>query len=144
MMRAGSAGVAAELDLGADGRELLCKRMGVIGPTLTAAVLSLAAVTVMTPRYTSEARVLVDGRQNVFLRAEADKLAERERLDPEAVASQVQLVLSRDLARKVIRDLRLGERAEFDAARRRGSLVRRVLGLVGLAGLARDPLQKTT
>jgi len=140
-MRAGSAGVAAELDLGAVGRALLRKRMWVIGPTLTAAVLSVAAVTVMTPRYTSEARVLVDGRQNVFLRAEADKLAERERLDPEAVASQVQLVLSRDLARKVIADLKLGARAEFNPVRRGGSLVGRVLGL---AGLTREPQQMTT
>src|SRR5215218_4234709 len=138
-MRGESAAVADELDLGAVGRALLRKKIWVIGPTVLVAALAFAAVNVMTPRYKSEARILIEGRENVFLRPEAEKLAERERaVDPEAVTSQVQLVLSRDLARKVIKDLKLTERREFDPVLNGGSLLRQVLGL---AGLARDPLK---
>ncbi|MFL5044544.1 MAG: GumC family protein [Xanthobacteraceae bacterium] len=138
-MRGESAAVADELDLGAVGRALLRKKMWVIGPTVLVAALAFAVVNVMTPRYKSEARILIEGRENVFLRPEAEKLAERERaVDPEAVTSQVQLVLSRDLARKVIKDLKLTERSEFDPVLNGGSLLRQVLGL---AGLARDPLK---
>ena len=138
-MRGESAAVADELDLGAVGRALLRKKIWVIGPTVLVAALAFAAVNVMTPRYKSEARILIEGRENVFLRPEAEKLGERERaVDPEAVTSQVQLVLSRDLARKVIKDLKLIERSEFDPVLNGGSLLRQVLGL---AGLARDPLK---
>src|SRR5215204_5683566 len=138
-MRGESAAVADELDLGAVGRALLRKKIWVIGPTVLVAALAFAAVNVMAPRYKSEARILIEGRENVFLRPEAEKLAERERaVDPEAVTSQVQLVLSRDLARKVVKDLKLTERREFDPVLNGGSLLRQVLGL---AGLARDPLK---
>src|SRR6266545_1843307 len=130
---------ADELDLSAVGRALVRKKLWVIGPTVLVAALTFAAVNLMTPRYKSEARILVDGRENVFLRPEAEKLVERERsLDQEAVTSQVQLVLSRDLARKVIKDLKLGERPEFDPLRNGVSLLRQV---IGLTGLAKDPLK---
>ena len=71
----------------------------------------------MTPRYKSEARVLVEGRENIFLRPEAEKaMIDRGTVDPETVTSQVQLVLSRDLAREVIKELNLTELPEFNAA----------------------------
>jgi len=52
--------------------------------------------------------------------------------DPEAVTSQVQLVLSRDLAREVIDRLKLGDRPEFDPAINGISPVKAVLGMLGL------------
>jgi uncharacterized protein involved in exopolysaccharide biosynthesis/Mrp family chromosome partitioning ATPase len=78
----------------------------------------------------------------VFLRPEADKNAmDRDRtVDPEAVTSQVQLALSRDVARQVIKELKLGERPEFDPALRGVSLIRYSLGVLGLA---KDPLSMT-
>jgi succinoglycan biosynthesis transport protein ExoP len=130
-----------ELDLGAVGRALMSKKLWVIIPTLLVAALTFAAVNLITPRYKSEARILIEGRENVFMRPVAENAGERERtVDPEAVTSQVQLVLSRDLARKVIRDLKLTERPEFDPALNGVSLLRQVLGL---AGLAKDPLKMT-
>src|SRR5262247_1183200 len=133
------AGPTDELDLGAVGRALMRKKLWVIMPTLVVAALAFVTVNLVSPRYRSEARLLIEGRENVFLRPEAEKLAERERpVDPEAVSSQVQLVLSRDLARKVIRDLKLAERPEFDPAAHGVSILRHMLGL---AGLAKDPLR---
>jgi len=61
-------------------------------------------------------------------------------VDQEAVTSQVQLALSRDLARQVIQQLKLGERTEFDPQLNGVSPLRRVLGLVGLA---KDPTRMT-
>jgi uncharacterized protein involved in exopolysaccharide biosynthesis/Mrp family chromosome partitioning ATPase len=139
MRAAGTASVADELDLGAVGRALMRKKLWVIGPTLLVAVLTFVGVNLVTPRYKSEARLLIEGRENVFLRPEAEKLAERERaVDPEGVTSQVQLVLSRDLARKVIKELKLTERSEFDPVLHGVSAVRHALAL---AGLAKDPLK---
>jgi len=136
-----SAPVADELDLSAVGRALMRKKLWVIGPTVLVAALAFAAVNVMPPRYKSEARILVEGRENVFLRPEAEKLFERERtVDQEAVTSQVQLVLSRDLARKVIKELKLTERPEFDPVLNGVSIPRHALSLMGLA---KDPLKMT-
>ena len=60
--------------------------------------------------------MLLEARQNVFLRADADKNTQRATIDPETVASQVQVLLSRDLAREVIKKLDLASKPEFDPA----------------------------
>jgi polysaccharide biosynthesis transport protein len=133
--------VSEELDLGALGRALLRRKTAIILPTLLAAVITLAVVSVITPKYKSEARVLIETRENIFLRPEADKTQEpAAAVDPEAVASQVQLILSRDLARNIIEKLKLGERTEFDPVLRGPSLVRTLLGLIGLG---HDPISMT-
>src|SRR5262249_24819090 len=105
-----------ELDLGAVGRTLMRKKWWILGPAIAVAALTFAGVNLITPKYKSEARVIIEGRENVFLRPEGEKNAiDRDRtVDTEAVTSQVQLALSRDVARQVIKDLRLGELPEFD------------------------------
>ena len=87
------------------------KRGWIIIPTVLAAVLSVAAVNMVTPRYKSEVRILIDGRENVFLRPSGERNEERSALDAEAVTSQVQLLLSRDLAREIIKKNKLSELA---------------------------------
>src|ERR1700689_4626688 len=109
-----AAGPSGDLDLGVLGQALLRKRGLIIGPTLLALVLSIAAVNLVTPRFKSEARILVDGRENVFLRPSGERNEERTALDAEAVTSQVQLLLSRDLASEIIKKNKLAERPEFD------------------------------
>jgi succinoglycan biosynthesis transport protein ExoP len=139
--RSGMAQAIDELDLGELGRALWRKKRWIVGLTLAAAGLAFMAVNVVTPRYKSEARVLIETRDNIFLRPEAERTGERSAtVDQEAVTSQVQLVLSRDLARDIIRRLKLGERPEFDPVLRGGSLVRTLLGLVGIG---RDPMNQT-
>jgi len=130
-----------ELDLGALGRGLWRRKGVIAGLTLLAAVLAFAAVNLVTPRYKSEARVLIETRDNIFLRPEAERAGERgATIDQEAVTSQVQLILSRDLTREVIKTLKLGERPEFDPVLRGSS----TLGvLLGLFGIVRDPMSQT-
>jgi uncharacterized protein involved in exopolysaccharide biosynthesis/Mrp family chromosome partitioning ATPase len=131
---------AGDIDLRALGGALARKRGWIILPTLLAAALSITAVNLITPRYKSEARILIDGRDNVFLRPNGERNEERTALDPEAVTSQVQLVLSRDLAREIIKKNRLAERPEFDPVLRGISPVKSVLALFGII---RDPFSMT-
>src|SRR5205085_8393519 len=100
------------IELGALGRVLLRRKRWVLGLPVLVAALTFVGVNLMTPRYKSEARVLIETRENVFLRPEAEKAGERDRGvgDQEAVTSQVQLPLSRDPGRERIRPVDLRER----------------------------------
>jgi polysaccharide biosynthesis transport protein len=135
-----AASETGDLDLRAIGEALARKRGWIIVPTVLAAVLSVTAVNMVTPRYKSEARILIDGRENVFLRPNGERNEERNALDPEAVTSQVQLLLSRDLAREIIKKNKLAERPEFDPVLQGLSPLRSLLALVGIG---RDPFSLT-
>lgn len=129
-----------DLDLHALGHALMRKRGWIIIPTVLAAVLSVTAVNLITPRYKSEARILIDGRENVFVRPTADRTEERNSLDAEAVTSQVQLLLSRDLAREIIKKNKLAELPEFDPVLQGLSPLK---SLLALFGIGRDPFSLT-
>ncbi len=135
-----STGGLGELDLRLVWDALLRKKAWIIIPTAVAAALSFAIVNIVTPRYKSEARILVDGRENVFMRPNAERIEDRKELDAEAIASQVQIVLSRDLAREIIKKNKLGERPEFDPVLQGLSPLRAMLALLGVG---RDPLKLT-
>jgi uncharacterized protein involved in exopolysaccharide biosynthesis len=138
--RPAAASESGDLDLRAIGQTLVRKRGWIIVPTVLAAVLSIAAVNLVTPRYKSEARILIDGRENVFLRPSGERSEERNALDPEAVTSQVQLLLSRDLAREIIKKNKLAERPEFDPVLQGLSPLKSLLALLGIG---RDPFSLT-
>jgi len=131
---------AGDLDLRLLGQALMRNRNWVIIPTMIAAVLSLVAVNMISPRYKSEARILIDGRENVFLRPSGERNEDRAALDAEAVTSQVQLLLSRDLAREIIKKNKLAERPEFDPVLQGFSPLKTVLALFGIG---RDPFSLT-
>ncbi len=137
---AAPASEAGDLDLRVLGQALLRKRNWIIVPTVLALVASHTAVNMVTPRYKSEARILIDGRENIFLRPSGERSEERSALDPEAVTSQVQLVQSRDLAREIIRKNKLAELPEFDPVLRGFSPIKSVLALLGIG---RDPFSLT-
>ena len=129
--------ITGEPDLRGLGRILWAKRNNILAATLIAATAAFIVVNVITPRYRSESRLLLEARENVFLRAEADKNGgDRTTIDPEAVTSQIQLVLSRDLAREVIKQERLESLPEFDPAAGHASLWQSIFGLIGIG---RDP-----
>src|ERR1700752_3646944 len=129
-----------DLDIRALGQALARKRGWIIVPTVLALVLSVIAVNLITPRYKSEARILIDGRENVFLRANADRTEERSALDAEGVTRQVQVVLSRELARDVIARNKLAERPEFDPVLKGVSPLKTLLAMIGIG---RDPYSMT-
>jgi uncharacterized protein involved in exopolysaccharide biosynthesis/Mrp family chromosome partitioning ATPase len=126
--------MTGEPDIIGLGRVLWAKKSTIIGFTLIAAAGAFIVVNAITPRYRSESRLLLEVRENVFMRAEAEKnAAERSNLDPEAVTSQIQVALSRDLAHDVIKKEKLDENPEFDSG---GGIANTLLGLVGFG---RDP-----
>jgi uncharacterized protein involved in exopolysaccharide biosynthesis/Mrp family chromosome partitioning ATPase len=130
-----------DVDLGALWRALWRRKLLIAALTLLSAAIAFAVVNLMTPRYKSEARVLIETRENIFFRPDAEKATDRTTtVDQEAVTSQVQLILSRDLARDVIKKLKLAERPEFDPVLGGPSLVRTVLSLLGII---KDPMEMT-
>ncbi|MPZ59373.1 MAG: lipopolysaccharide biosynthesis protein [Rhizobiales bacterium] len=129
----------SELDLGALSQALWRHKWRILIPTIAAAVGAFVVVNTLTTRYASDARVLIDVRENVFLRPEAERTTpERTAFDEQAIASQIQIFLSRDLAREVITKLKLGDRPEFDPMLKGLSPTSRVLAFLGLA---KDPLK---
>jgi len=134
------ASAMGDLDLRAIWQALIRRRNWILIPTVAALALSFVAVNVISPRYKSEARILIDGRDNVFLKPNSDRVEDRSAPDAEAITSQVQLLLSRDLARDIIKKNKLAERPEFDPMLQGVSPLKALLALVGIG---RDPLKMT-
>jgi uncharacterized protein involved in exopolysaccharide biosynthesis/Mrp family chromosome partitioning ATPase len=128
----------SELDLRALGIALWRRKWLILIPTLLVAVATFVAVDMIAPKYRSEAKIAVEGRENVFLRPEAEKSIDRAAADQEAIATQVQIIQSRDIARQVIRDLKLTERPEFDSVRKGVSPIAAILSVIGFG---RDQLK---
>ncbi len=112
------------------------KKFWIIIPTMVAFGLSMLGVNILSPRYTGEARVLLENRETVYSRPDRDTRGTDPAIDAEAVASQVQNVMSKDLALKVIHEMGLHKRAEFDPGHKGPGLVGTLL--IALR-LAKDP-----
>lgn len=107
----------------------------IAGVTLAVGIGSFALLSAMPPRYQSETKLLIENREPSLTR-DVTTAPDRAVIDQETVASQVQLLTSRDLARRVADRFKLADRTEFDGSR--GGLLDGVLVAVGLG---RDPLR---
>ncbi|CAN5198017.1 polysaccharide biosynthesis tyrosine autokinase [soil metagenome] len=72
--------------------------------------LGVTLVMMMTPQYSATARVRIDPSRNPLNK---DAGQAQESLSPEAIETEVTTINSLDLARKVVRDLKLGNAPEF-------------------------------
>ncbi|MCA3625417.1 MAG: hypothetical protein IOC52_14735 [Methylobacterium sp.] len=126
---------ATDQDVVTLGAALWRRRFSILVPTALAFGVSLAIVNMLPARHSGEARVLLESRETVHSRPMADP-RENAAIDPEALAGQVQIVMSKDLALKVIRDLELTKRAEFNPIAK-GLGVVHILGM--LTGMMNDP-----
>ncbi|WP_294540721.1 Wzz/FepE/Etk N-terminal domain-containing protein [uncultured Rhodoblastus sp.] len=102
--------------------------------TLAATAAALLFCLMVKPRYLAESRILVENQESYFTRADPDgsRLADAPALlDAEEINSQIQLLTSRDLARKAIAVLGLKGDAEFDAAAEQDNFLKRVLSALG-------------
>lgn len=113
-------------------------------PTLLAAVGATAFVQLVTPRYTGEAKILLESRDTFYTRPTGDRAEPVPLIDEQAVASQVQVILSRDLAREAIRRLGLVGNEEFDPLAEGLSPIKQLLVMLGLIKdpLAREPEER--
>ena len=130
-----------EVDLRALGGALRRRRGAIATVTFAAFVLVAIFVSVVTPRYTAETQILLENQETFFTRPDRVNVQTEQALqfDPEAVASQVQLINSRDIARRAIKDLKLEGDPEFDPQARGLNPLKRVLILLGLM---RDPTRE--
>jgi succinoglycan biosynthesis transport protein ExoP len=111
----------------------------VVGATLLAFLASLLFVESVTPRYTGEAKLLLENRDSFYTRPNQDRSDPAVLIDEQAVASQVQVIMSRDLAREAIRRLNLVGNPEFDPLVDGIGPIRRLFTLLGVA---RNPLDR--
>lgn len=121
------------LEMRGIGAALSRRKWSILLPTLLATGAAFVYVNVTTPKYASEARLLLESRANYLNRA--DK-AERDQpaitFDSEGVQSQVQVVMSNDLAREAIKRLKLVGNPEFDPQASSG-MIGSILALLGMS-----------
>lgn len=127
------------LDLPALWAAIKAKKLWIIGPTLAALGLSFVAVNVVTPRYTGEARLLLENRDSFYTRpGQAPSESSGQQFDSEGVQSQVQVIMSRDLAREAIKRIGLVGNSEFDSGAGALGALKKVGVLLGIGAHPAD------
>ena len=126
-----------DIDIRALGRAVVSRWRLIATLVLSSGMLTMLGLSFVTPQYMSEARILINNEETVFTRptnAQPDSVPSKP--DPEAVASQVQVLLSQDLAQEVVRDLNLLDDPEFN---KRGGILSWPRGMLVAVGLRRAP-----
>ena len=137
-MNDASAVVEGEIELAQLLRVVLAKRWTMLGCAAASFVAALIFVSLVAARYSADARLLLEIQDSFLPRAEkGEAKSDIAPLDPEAVQSQIELIKSRDLARRVIKTLGLSGNEEFDPLARGLGVFTRALAALGLA---RDPI----
>ncbi|MET7247250.1 GumC family protein [Methylobacterium sp. EM32] len=132
------------LTIGDVGRLLGRRWLVILLPTVAAFGLAVAFVQVVPPRYTAEAKLLLESRDSALTRLQQDRGELPQPIDEQAVASQVQVVMSRDIAREAIKSLGLVGNPEFDPMVNGVGGLQQVLVMLGLAQnpLDREPVDR--
>jgi polysaccharide biosynthesis transport protein len=123
-----------ELDLSAIARALWAKKLRIVAPTIVALIAAVLVVQTLTPQFKSTATILLRSGESAFTRPVGEQRSpDQQVIDEQAVASQVQLLRSPDLARRVLEDLDVEGNPELDPLARGLSPLQRVLMVLGLA-----------
>ena len=124
-----------EIDLGGVSAALGRRKRLILGVMLGATAAAILFVVSVKPRYMAELRVLVENQESYFTSAapEGARAESVDALDETAINSQIQILTSRDLARKAVQALHLQGNPEFDPAAGSLSPVKRLLALFGIA-----------
>ena len=101
------------IDLSQLARAIARAKRWIIFPTVVAILIAAAVVTLVAPRYTGVAKVLLENQESYYTRPEKAGADTVQSLDPEAVQSQAETIASSDLANKAVATLDLASRAEF-------------------------------
>jgi uncharacterized protein involved in exopolysaccharide biosynthesis/Mrp family chromosome partitioning ATPase len=111
-----------DIDLGQLVRAVWARRLKVVAITVLGAGVAFAGAKMMSPKYRSETRILIEPRAPAFANAQTNDAATSPLLDELNIASQVQLLQSADLIKQVINAQKLYQLPEFDAAANRSAL----------------------
>jgi capsular polysaccharide biosynthesis protein len=127
---------ARELDLGLVFEAVAARKRWLIGLPLAALVLIGVVLCLQPPRYSAETQVMIGLRHAGLIGLRANLAL----LDAGAATSQAQLIASRDLGRRAIKDLGIEDNPEFDPLTRGlGPGFRALI----FAGIMRDPARKS-
>ncbi|MBX4936813.1 GumC family protein [Rhizobium binae] len=106
-----------DIDLGQLARAVWARRLRILTITLVGAGLAFAGAKIISPQYRSETRILIEPRAPAFASTQqVNDAGAGPLMDELNIASQVQLLQSADLLKKVINDLKLYNLPEFDDA----------------------------
>ena len=120
-----------ELDVGGIWSAVARRKKLIAGVTALGFCAALAFVMIVKPSYTGDARVLIENQESYFTQPDRST-ASMAAPDSEAIASQEQLIASRDLGREAIRKLSLKGNPEFDPMAAGQGTVSRIMMLLGL------------
>ena len=126
------------LDLAALGAAIMRRKFWIIGPTLAVFILSFVAVNIVTPQYASEARLLLESQGSFYTLPGQASTNNAGPIDAWAVQSEVQVIMSRDLARKAVKRIGLVSNPEFDSGAGPLGALRKLAVLVGLSSQPTD------
>ncbi|MHC1549366.1 GumC family protein [Phyllobacterium sp. K27] len=139
MAQAQSTGNDVDIDMGALFASLWQNKRRIIFGTLLITVLTFIALSMVSPKYRAETRILIEARESVFTRPSNQQTDDRPVVDQEAIKSQVELIGSSDVLRNVITKLDLAKNAELTADAEPSALSK----LLGTIGLGRDISEET-
>ncbi len=127
----------ADIDIGQLFAAIWRDKLRILTGALIVTVLTLVALSLVSPKYTAETKLLIDANESVFTRPsnENQQVDRSTQVDLESVASQVEVINSSDLLLSVAEQLGLEGREEFNSASNPSALK---MGMIAL-GLVSDP-----
>ena len=102
------------IDLARLYRALMARKRWIIIPTAAAFLLSLAYVETTAPRYTGVAKVLIVNQEGYFTQPDKAVIQQAPELDAEAIASEVEGVMTAQVAQKLVERLNLASNPEYN------------------------------
>ncbi|MBB4067116.1 GumC family protein [Gellertiella hungarica] len=126
-------GTVSQQDVDIDLKQLLGaiwqRRLRILALTATVSALAFVGANLATPSYQSEARLLIEPRAPAFSKTEQAGGDTQPLLDELNIASQVQVLSSADLIKRVASELNLSGLSEFDSSRSLSTRILRALHL---------------
>ncbi len=123
-----------DIDIAALLRAINRRKIRIALLAIVAGIATYVGLSFVTPQYSSEVRILIEREVNSYKRPADSQITsgQRSQTDQEAVASQVQVLLSRDLAMGAVNTLNLEEDPEFNKDAAASPHWRTMLGFVNL------------
>ena len=103
-----------EVDLNELGRKLWRRKTIIVGTAVVVTLVTALVLSLLTPRYTAIALVMIDVRKQQVVDIEA--VLSGPSADRSTIESEIEVIMSRDLALRVIEKLRLDREPEFNPA----------------------------
>ncbi|MBB3235098.1 GumC family protein [Phyllobacterium endophyticum] len=130
-MPASSVGNDVDIDIGALFASLWRNKLRILVGSLLLTALAFLLLSLVAPKYRAETRILIETGESVFTRPANQQADDRPVLDQEGIKSQVELIGSSDLLKRVIARLDLAKNPELSAGAE-PSVLSRLFGAVGI------------